>query len=693
MGRFKYWLPQTLKSKLSIALFGIGFFPYLFILIYSYNLGEEKILNNALTVHQTKIREIKNHIDEKLTFLEKEIEFLSSLDIMNDMIVRDIDKRITQVLMQKHQGLNLNMNLFTLNLDSEIIASSNKSNNYSFRYINQFKDAKNKKQTYFFTPKSIMLFTPIYSTLDSNQLLGHLFIEYAFSNLSNFTVQDKAVHSMLHSPNFKIQIGAIYEDETIDFSHAKSSYLSKKYLILNESLDGVLSDWSIIYMIKKSVALAFLDQFIFFVWTLFALGFIVISAVSLWISRRIVEPIAQLSKATKSIISTKDYTTQVPKVYRGELSELADDFNAMIRETNNAFLVLEEENRVRLLRFIQLINIFNRLIQTQTEESCISLAINELQTLMPNQEFSFSLTYPNTEDKNQIMMLYVKNFENKTSDFYGVITIGKPNLIADLNEEKFYRSIATMIMLQLDQIRLIAKTEAISRAKSTFISHMSHELRTPLHIILSSTQYLIGYENLTMEQQKTIATMESSADHLLNIINDILDLVQIEAGKTSVNPITQNSTQLETLVQDVISMLEVLTEQKGVVITLQNNLVEGRQVKMDTKLLRQILINLLSNAIKFTDEGSIEFTLEECKSIICIHIKDSGVGISPTDINQLFDDFIQVKNRSKNNYKGSGLGLVISKKLSHLFSADVVLSSRGEGKGTTATVELKKINL
>jgi len=692
MTLLKKLMPKTLKSKLRMALFVIGFFPYLFILIYSHNLGEKKILDDAIVIYHNQMNQVRDRIEEQLLSLEKEMRFLASLDMMNDMIVGDVDKRITQLLIQKQKDLALEIHLFALTLDHKVIASSDENRQHNFTDIDAFHEAIKQKKDYFFTDKNIIMFTPIRSTLDKNQLLGYLFMDYSFSNLSIFTVHDKGIRSMLFNPEDTIKIGQVYEDQLLDFKGHLSDYISDNYLILYEEFEGVLSQWTIVYMIQKSVALAFLDEFILFVWGLFVFGFIVIAFISFWFSKRILEPISKLNNATKSIISTKDYTTQVSIASQGEISELANDFNAMIRETNHAFNILEEENKLRLLRFVQLINIFNRLIQTQTEESCIALAIDELQTLMPHQHFSFSSEYPDLEEKTQMtqyMMLYVKDFDKQTSDFYGVISFMQTNQKTDPHEEKFYRSIATMIMLQLDQIRLIAQTQAVSHAKSTFISHMSHELRTPLHTILSSTQYLISYENLTADQQEIIATMESSADHLLGMINDILDLVQIEAGKVTINPVIKTSDEIEMLTQEVITMLDVLAEQKDVKITLTNAMTKPLEVIIDYRFLKQILINLLSNAIKFTDEGSIDFILEMCDESLFIIIQDSGIGIDHDDLALLFDDFTQAKRKSENHQKGSGLGLAISRKLAHLFDADIILESEGIGQGTRAIVKLR----
>jgi len=522
-------LPKTLKTKLLIALFSIGFFPYLFILIYSQNLGKETILKNAFRTYHSQMEQSKYQIEAQLRDLQKEVKFLSTLDIMNDMVVEDLDKRITRLLSQKQIDLGLDIHLFTLDLDQKVISSSDTHHPYIFRYQDRFQKALKEKDTYFVTDKSIVMFSPIYETLGKKQLLGHLFLEYSFSNLKAFTLDKNGIRSVIYNNKNATMIGSLYDINILKNIDKRGMYIEDNYMVLKENFNSMLSGWSLIYMIPKSVVLSFMDKFIYFIWALFLQGAIIIAIISLWMSKHILKPIAKLTKATKSIISTKDYTTQVSISSQGEISELADDFNAMIRATNHAFSVLEEENRLRLLRFTQLINIFNRLIKTQSEKECITVAINELHMLMPDQTFSFSSNLPDTRQKDtsvRCMMLYVKDFEHQTRDFYGVISSKNNTSSYDTHEEKFYQSIATMIMLQLDQIRLIERTREVSRAKSTFISLMSHELRTPLHTILSAAQYLIGYESLTPEQQDKIATMESSAHHLLGMVNDILDLVR-----------------------------------------------------------------------------------------------------------------------------------------------------------------------
>ncbi|MDM5271585.1 HAMP domain-containing sensor histidine kinase [Sulfurovum sp. zt1-1] len=685
-------LPKTLKNKLLIALFTIGFLPYLLILLYSHHLGEKKILEDTLTTYHTQLDQTKKKIDQELNYLKKEVHFLASLDLMNDMIVEDIDKRIAKLLEQKQTDLELDIDLFALSEDGKIIATSNVSKNHTFFSLKKLKEVQAAGEGIYETPNSVIIFSPIYSSMQNNRQIGYLVFEYYLTNLSAYTTYQPGIHSVLLNAQSKQIIGGKRSFYISDYADIHQT-ISEKYLIIKEPLLGVLSHWSIIYSIDKTVALKFLNDFILFIWILFISGFLIIAVISIWISRRTLKPIAKLSRATKSITSTQDYTTQVEIEAEEEISELANDFNLLIRETNSAFEKLEKENQLRLLRFIQLIDIFNHLIQTQNEEECIKTAIEKLKVLMPDKEFVFTSEYPSmqTNGTTQQMLLYIRNFQQTTCDYYGSISILSSNISDDPYESKFYHSIATMIMLQLDQIRLIEQTKAVSHAKSTFISHMSHELRTPLHTILGSTQYLLAYENLTDQQLDKIATIEISADHLLGMINDVLDLVQIEAGKVTTTLIDKTSEQITQITKDVIDMLELLAEQKGLSITLIDKLSTPMKLRIDERFFKQILINLFNNAIKFTEKGSIECFIQTCGENLCIVIEDSGIGVTQEDLSRLFTDFTQAKSKDHIHQKGSGLGLAISKKLAHLFDADIILESRGLGYGTKATLILKKV--
>jgi len=168
-----------------------------------------------------------------------------------------------------------------------------------------------------------------------------------------------------------------------------------------------------------------------------------------------------------------------------------------------------------------------------------------------------------------------------------------------------------------------------------------------------------------------------------------LDLAQIEAGKVTIHAVTAKVTEIESVLQDVLSMLLLLAEQKGLTLHFNTTADLSLNVLVDFKFLKQIFINLLSNAIKFTQEGSIDITLECCSDKLCIQVKDSGIGLTEKELISLFNEFTQVHTLAEKTQKGSGLGLAISKKLAHLFEAEIFLKSDGRGKGTEATLALK----
>ena len=167
-----------------------------------------------------------------------------------------------------------------------------------------------------------------------------------------------------------------------------------------------------------------------------------------------------------------------------------------------------------------------------------------------------------------------------------------------------------MIMLQLDRIGLISRTLAVSQAKSAFISNMSHELRTPLNAIIGFSQFMIAYEDLTEDQQDTVGNIESSAHYLLGMINEILDIAKIEAGKMEAH---KESVNLQEITQNSYNMLKPLADEKNLDFKLVTEKFSQNLVYTDAKMFQQIITNLLSNALKFTEKGSIVLELYPTK--------------------------------------------------------------------------------
>ena len=228
------------------------------------------------------------------------------------------------------------------------------------------------------------------------------------------------------------------------------------------------------------------------------------------------------------------------------------------------------------------------------------------------------------------------------------------------------------------------KAEVANRAKSTFIANMSHELRSPLNAVIGFSQLMLRANNLSSDQYDNLGIIYRSGDYLLTLINNVLDLSKIEAGKETLNP---KDFDLYQLLDDLEDMLHLRATNAGLNLLFQHHENVPRYICTDEVKLRQVLINLLSNAIKFTSEGQIILSIfrgdQETIDILNLHfrIQDTGVGIAAAELPKLFDAFTQAQ-AGKESQEGTGLGLAISQKFVQLMGGDISVESE-LGKGTT----------
>ncbi len=229
------------------------------------------------------------------------------------------------------------------------------------------------------------------------------------------------------------------------------------------------------------------------------------------------------------------------------------------------------------------------------------------------------------------------------------------------------------------------KAEVANQAKSIFLANMSHELRTPLNAILGHAQLLERNKNLEGNLQKSIAIVRRSGEHLLNLINDILDLSRVESGRIELYFVEFN---LNDFINDIVDMFNIRAQQKslGFYYCPCSNL--PSYVIGDDKRLRQVLINLLGNALKFTEQGEINLRLKYNteQSSLYIAVEDTGIGIKDTDKEIIFAPFRQTGDRYY-QLQGSGLGLSISQRLIKLMGGEIKVSSE-LGKGTCFYFEI-----
>jgi PAS domain S-box-containing protein len=234
--------------------------------------------------------------------------------------------------------------------------------------------------------------------------------------------------------------------------------------------------------------------------------------------------------------------------------------------------------------------------------------------------------------------------------------------------------------ISLQQAKLEAETA--NQAKSRFLSNMSHELRTPLNAILGFTQVLNRDSSLSLTQRDQVDIINRSSEHLLEMINDVLDMAKIESGRVD---IYLSSFDLYRLLETLENMFSIRLLTKGIALIVERFPNVPQFIRTDEGKLRQILINLLGNAIKFTDEGQIRIRVrflenqkseEQSTTLLFFDVEDTGVGISIHEIDSIFEAFVQSKQGSSHGRVGTGLGLPICREFVQLLNGSISVSSK-----------------
>jgi signal transduction histidine kinase len=253
------------------------------------------------------------------------------------------------------------------------------------------------------------------------------------------------------------------------------------------------------------------------------------------------------------------------------------------------------------------------------------------------------------------------------------------------------KTFATQSALAIQNARLYREIEGkskqlevASRHKSAFLANMSHELRTPLNAIIGFTRIVMrrSQERLEPKQYENLEKILASAQHLLSLINAILDLAKVEAGRVEVNA---GEVQLASVLEHCIRTVEPLVKETAALVKAFDH--ELPSMMVDEEKLRQIVMNLLSNAAKFTSSGTIQVRARAANGSVEVAVADTGIGIAPEKLDLVFEEFEQADARTTREYGGTGLGLAIARRLARLMGGDLRAEST-LGAGSTFTLTL-----
>lgn len=358
---------------------------------------------------------------------------------------------------------------------------------------------------------------------------------------------------------------------------------------------------------------------------------------------------------------------------------VADVSNDMFAKMRDGIVILDKHERVQHINPSAL-KMLNIPFSNETDKTRIKIR-DYFESIPEMRSFSNYETRPRMSDYEDQIFLLSKSPVMDTQGISGSLIV-----IRDITHQKQYEEEIRQINEQLAD----ARDEALeaSRMKSQFLANMSHELRTPLNAVIGYSEII--EEEAEDENVPAIASdakkVNSAGKHLLSLINDILDLSKIEAGKMDMF-ITKFS--IRDLIADVLVNVEPLIANNNNKIVLNNSL--DLRINADETKTRQVLMNLLSNAAKFTDNGVIRLSTSSFESegvqYVRFDVSDNGIGMNQEQLQRLFTSFTQADASTTRKYGGTGLGLAISKRFAEMMCGEIIVSS-GEGQGSEFSIIL-----
>ena len=381
--------------------------------------------------------------------------------------------------------------------------------------------------------------------------------------------------------------------------------------------------------------------------------------------------------------------------YLGRMLKMLDPSQAIPDRVRNALdtmaeglLVLDSDRNIMLAN-----QAFSE-IAGEEPEQLIGRQIDDFDWSFPSDSvFREKLTpWSRSVERGTAEIGHMVNLPSVAGDTLSFVTNCSPVMAGDDKVVGVLVSFDDVSELKQKEIELLQskeEAELANRAKSDFLANMSHEIRTPMNAIMGFTEVLKrGYGKNHSQTDKHLDTISRSSSHLLGLINDVLDLSKVEAGKMEVELIPCPA---HDIIKDVVEILGVKAREKGIYLQYQPEGKTPDRIATDPTKLRQIVTNLVGNAIKFTDQGGVTVSTRVRESgnsgEMTIDIRDTGIGMSQEQSDRIFDAFSQADSSVTRKYGGTGLGLTISKRFARGLGGDIEVHS-SPGAGSTFTVSI-----
>jgi signal transduction histidine kinase/CheY-like chemotaxis protein len=370
------------------------------------------------------------------------------------------------------------------------------------------------------------------------------------------------------------------------------------------------------------------------------------------------------------------------------------DFNKIILKSLSTTLHSSIGEEDTLNKYIHFKEINNNFVDLVVVNNRLGLKIcHEILKINPSQRIIVKVDVGNSEALSDF---YISGFDNFIYEPLSKYSIEK--VIYNISEKSDYHNLLTRSLetkdKDVDDIVLEYKNKLEDAQKkleqrSEFFASLSHEIRTPMNAIIGMSQILTEDTSLNRNQLESVKIINRSSNMLLGIINDILDLSKIEAGKLSIE---KSSFDLNTILSYLADMTTLKAKEKGINLTFDIDRNSGKNYLGDSMRISQILLNLISNAIKFTNKGKVTLKIKtveshKTKSILQFEVIDTGIGIKQEELENLFKSYSQVSHKPNQKYTGTGLGLNISKQLVEIMDGKIWVESE-YAKGSTFFVTI-----